>query len=135
MPELKQRAEYLQSIPGVGKTTAHMLVTELPELGIFNRRQIAALVGVAPINRDSGVFRGKRMTGGGRRHVRARLFMPTLAATQFNPVVKKYYRTLVDQNGKCKMVALTASMRKLLCIMNTMLKNEQYWQPNLMENA
>ena len=106
MPELKQRAEYLQSIPGVGKTTAHMLVTELPELGVLNRRQIAALVGVAPINRDSGVFRGKRMTGGGRRHVRARLFMPTLAATQFNPVVKKYYRTLVDQNGKCMMRGL-----------------------------
>ena len=135
MPELKQKAEYLQSIPGIGKTTAYMLVAELPELGILNRRQIAALVGVAPINRDSGVFRGKRMIGGGRRHVRARLFMPTLVATQFNPVLKKYYRTLVDTQGKCKMVALTASMRKLLCIMNTMLKNEQYWQPNLIENA
>ena len=135
MPELKQKAEYLQSIPGIGKTTAHMLVIELPELGVFNRRQIAALVGVAPINRDSGVFRGKRMTGGGRRHIRARLFMPTLVATQFNPVLRKYYRTLVDAQGKCKMVALTASMRKLLCIMNAMLKNEQYWQPNLIENA
>jgi len=135
MPELKQKAEFLQSIPGIGKTTAHMLVAELPELGILNRRQIAALVGLAPINRDSGAFRGKRMTGGGRRQVRARLFMPTLAATQFNPVVKTYYRTLVEQNGKCKMVALTASMRKLLCIMNTMIKNEQYWQPNFAKNA
>ena len=135
MPELKQKAQYLQSIPGIGKRTAHMLVAKLPELGVLNRRQIAALVGIAPINRDSGVFRGKRMTGGGRRHVRARLFMPTLVATQFNPVIKKYYRTLVDVQGKCKMVALTASMRKLLCIMNAMLKNEQYWQPNLIENA
>ena len=75
------------------------------------------------------------MTGGGRRHVRAKLFMPTLVATQFNPVIKKYYRTFVEGQGKCKMVALTASMRKLLCIMNAMLKNEQYWQPNLIENA
>ncbi len=130
MPELKQRAEYLQSIPGIGKTTAHMLVTELPELGILNRRQIAALVGVAPINRDSGVFRGKRMTGGGRKQIRAKLYMPTLVATQYNPVIKKYYRYLVDEQGKCKMIALTAAMRKLLCIMNTMLKNKQHWLQN-----
>ena len=130
MPELKQKAEFLQSILGIGKTTAHMLVTELPELGILNRRQIAALIGVAPINRDSGIFRGKRMTGGGRRHVRAKLFMPTLVATQYNPVIKKYYRYLIDEQGKCKMIALTAAMRKLLCIMNTMLKNNQYWLQN-----
>ena len=135
MPELKQRAEYLQSIPGIGKTTAHMLVTELPELGVLNRRQIAALVGVAPINRDSGIFRGKRIIGGGRGQVRARLFLPTLVATQHNPVLKKYYRTLVDTRGKCKMIAVTAAMRKLLCIMNAMLKNHQYWQPNFVENA
>ncbi len=135
MPELKQKADYLQSIPGIGKTTAHMLVTELPELGLLNRRQIAALVGVAPMNRDSGIFRGKRMTGGGRRHVRAGLFMPTLAATQFNPVINKYYWMLVEGRGKCKMVALTAATRKLLCIMNTMIKNNQYWQHNLVENA
>jgi len=134
-PELKQKTEFLQSVPGIGKTTAHMLVAELPELGLLNRRQIAALVGVAPINRDSGVFRGKRMTGGGRKQVRTKLYMPTLVATQFNPVIKKYYRNLVDERGKCKMVALTAAMRKLLCIMNTMLKNSQYWQPNLAENA
>ena len=135
MPELKQKAEFLQSIPGIGKTTAHMLVAELPELGILNRRQIAALVGLAPINRDSGAFRGKRMTGGGRKHVRTKLYMPTLVATQFNPVIKKYYRSLVDERGKCKMIALTAAMRKLLCIMNTMLKNSQYWQPDFAENA
>jgi len=133
-PELKQKTEFLQSIPGIGKTTAHMLVTELPELGILNRRQIAALV-VAPINRDSGAFRGKRMTGGGRKHVRTKLYMPTLVATQFNPVIKKYYRKLVDERGKCKMVALTAAMRKLLCIMNTMIKNNQNWQPNFTKNA
>lgn len=134
-PELKQRAESLKSVPGIGDTTAHMLVTELPELGHYNRRQIAALVGVAPINRDSGMFRGKRMTGGGRRHVRARLFMPTLVAVKYNPVLRRYYRNLVEQQGKCKMVALTAAMRKLLCIMNTMLKNNQKWNENLVKTA
>jgi len=135
MPELRQRSEKLQSVPGIGPTTAHMLVTELPELGMLNRRQIASLVGVAPINRDSGTFRGKRMTGGGRRDVRSRLFMPTLVAVRHNPVLKRYYLRLVEKEGKCKMVAVVASMRKLLCIMNTMLKNNQKWQPNFVKIA
>lgn len=134
-PQLRQKAEYLKSIPGIGDITAHLLVTELPELGCFNRRQIAALVGVAPINRDSGMFRGKRMTGGGRRHIRSRLFMPTLVAVCHNPILKRYYQRLIEKEGKCKMVAIIASMRKLLCIMNTMLKNNQYWQSNLIKNA
>jgi len=134
-PQLRQKAEYLKSIPGIGDTTAHLLVTELPELGRFNRRQIAALVGVAPINRDSGMFRGKRMTGGGRKHIRSRLFMPTLVAVRCNPVLKRYYRRLIEKEGKCKMVAIVAAMRKLLCIMNTMLKNNQYWQPELIKNT
>ena len=135
MPELKQRSEKLQSVPGIGPTTAHMLVTELPELGKLNRRQIASLVGVAPINRDSGIFRGKRMTGGGRRNVRSRLFMPTLVAVRHNPVLKRYYLRLVEKEGKCKMVAVVAAMRKLLCIMNTMLKKNQNWQPNFVKKA
>ena len=135
MPELKQRSEKLQSVPGIGPTTAHMLVTELPELGKLNRRQIASLVGVAPINRDSGIFRGKRMTGGGRRNVRSRLFMPTLVAVRHNPVLKRYYLRLVEKEGKCKMVAVVAAMRKLLCIMNTMLKKNQKWQPNFVKKA
>ena len=135
MPELKQRSKKLQSVPGIGPTTAHMLVTELPELGTLNRRQIASLVGVAPINRDSGIFRGKRMTGGGRRTVRSRLFMPTLVAVRHNPVLKRYYLRLVDQEGKCKMVAVVAAMRKLLCIMNTMLKKNQNWQPNYVKKT
>lgn len=134
-PELKQRAESLKTVPGIGDTTAYMLVTELPELGRYNRRQIAALVGVAPMNRDSGMFRGKRMTGGGRRQVRARLFMPTLVAVQYNPALRTYYRKLVEQQGKCKMVALTAAMRKLLCILNTMLKNNQQWNENLLKTS
>ena len=134
-PELKQRAESLKTVPGIGDITAHMLATELPELGRYNRRQIAALVGMAPMNRDSGMFRGKRMTGGGRRHVRTRLFMPTLVAVQYNPVLRTYYRKLVGQQGKCKMVALTAAMRKLLCIINTMLKNNQQWNENLLKTS
>lgn len=133
-PQLQQRAETIDSAPGIGPTTAHMLVTELPELGRLNRRQIAALVGVAPIARDSGTFRGKRMTGGGRKDIRSRLFMPTLVAVRYNPVLKAYYDRLVSQ-GKCKMVALVAAMRKLICILNTMLKNNQKWNPNLMKIA
>lgn len=133
-PELKQNVETLKSIPGIGDTTASMLVAELPELGRYNRRQIAALVGVAPINRDSGLFRGKRMTGGGRKAIRSGLFMPILVAVRFNPVLKAYYQKLLKR-GKQKMVALVAAMRKLLCIMNTMLKNNQPWQPNGLKNA
>ena len=134
-PDLKQKADALKSVPGIGEITAYMLVTELPELGTLNRRQLAALVGVAPINRDSGLFRGKRRTGGGRRHVRARLFMPTLVAIRYNPILKRYYRRLVEKEGKGKMVAVIAAMRKMLCIMNTMLKNKQNWQSNSIKIA
>jgi transposase len=129
-PQLRQRAEALDSVPGIGPVTAHMLVTELPELGRLNRRQIAALVGVAPIARDSGTFRGKRMTGGGRKTIRSRLFMPTLVVVRHNPVLKAYYARLLRQ-GKCKMVALVAVMRKLICILNTMMKNGQQWNPKV----
>lgn len=130
MPELKKNAELLKSVPGIGDVTASMLVVELPELGIANKKQIAALVGVAPMNRDSGMFQGKRMTGGGRRHVRARLFMPTLVAIKYNPVIRKFYLKLLDQD-KAKMTAVVAAMRKLLVIMNTMIKNNQKWCPNV----
>jgi len=135
MPELKEKTKILSSAGGVGDATAAMLVSELPELGTLNRRQIAALVGVAPINRDSGTLRGKRMTGGGRQDVRNRLFMPTLVAIRYNPVIREYYNRLVDAQGKSKMVAVIASMRKLLCILNAMLKNNQKWQPRLLQNA
>jgi transposase len=131
MPQLKEKTEKLRSVPGIGDTTAAMLVSELPELGTFNRREIAALVGVAPMNRDSGIFRGKRMTGGGRKDVRNRLFMPTLVAIRHNPVLKKYYQRLINEEGKTKMVAIIAAMRKLLCIMNAMLKNNQQWEPKI----
>jgi len=127
-PELKRKTEQLESVPGIGETTASLLVTELPELGHLNRRQIAALVGVAPINRDSGTYRGKRMTGGGRRHLRARLFMPTLVAARHNPIIQQFYQRLVKK-GKSKMTALIAAMRKLLTILNTMLKKNEAWNP------
>ena len=126
MPELERNTELLKSVPGIGDTTASMLVVELPELGKANKKQIAALVGVAPMNRDSGMFQGKRMTGGGRRNIRARLFMPTLVAIRHNPVIRKFYLNLVDQ-GKAKMTAVIAAMRKLLVILNTMVKNNQKW--------
>jgi transposase len=127
-PELQRRAEQLQSVPGIGETTASLLVTELPELGRLNRRQIAALVGVAPINRDSGTYQGKRFTGGGRRRLRARLFMPVLTTIRFNPVMANFYQRLLD-NGKSKMTAVIAVMRKLLTILNTMLRKNETWNP------
>lgn len=128
--ELNQKVQTLTSVPGIGETTATMLVTEVPELGQLNRRQIAALIGVAPINRDSGSFRGKRMTGGGRRRVRARLFMPTLVVCHHNPVLKAFYQRLL-QRGKSKMTALTAVMRKLITILNLMLKKNEHWNPKI----
>lgn len=133
-PQLRQRSEIIDSAPGIGPVTAHMLATELPELGRLNRRQIAALVGLAPIARDSGAFRGKRMTGGGRKQIRSRLFMPTLVAVRHNPILKAYYTGLLSR-GKCKMVALVAVMRKLICILNAMVKNNQKWNHNLIKNT
>jgi transposase len=127
---LQRRAEIIDSVPGFAEVTAAMVVTQLPELGQLNRRQIAALVGVAPMNRDSGQFRGKRMTGGGRTQVRCALYMPMLAAVRHNPVIRAFYQRLVN-NGKAKMVALVAAMRKLLTILNTMIKNNLLWNPDL----
>ena len=129
-PQLKQRTKIMESMPGIGTTTASMLVSEVPEFGDCNKRQIAALIGVAPINRDSGQFRGKRMTGGGRVHVRSRLFMPTLVAIRYNPKLKAFYQRLLA-NGKPKMTAIVAVMRKLLVILNTMIKNNQLWNEHL----
>jgi transposase len=130
MPSLRQTKETLMSVPGVGETTASMLVSDVPELGRLNRRQIAALVGLAPWNRDSGVFRGKRMTGGGRVRVRTRLYMPTLVAIRHNPVIRAFYERLL-QNGKAKMTALVACMRKLLTLLNTLVAKNEKWKPKM----
>lgn len=117
------------SVAGCAKTTAAMLISELPELGQLNRKQIARLIGVAPTNRDSGTLRGKRTTGGGRRDVRTALFLPTLVATKFNPKIKAFYQRLLEQ-GKPKMVAIIAAMRKLISILNVMIREQESWNEN-----
>jgi transposase len=125
--EWTEKAKLLKSVPGVGDVTSRTLLAELPELGQLNRRQIAALVGVAPMNCDSGKFRGHRKIRGGRTPVRNALYMAALVAIQHNPKIKSYYQRLV-QSGKKKIVALVAGMRKLLTILNLMVKNNQPWQ-------
>lgn len=129
MPKLKKKKALLKSIPGIGEASATTLLFDLPELGTLNRREIAALAGVAPINRDSGQFRGKRMTGGGRVKIRTQLFMPTLVAIRHNPLIRNYYQNLLSR-GKARMTAVVACMRKLLVIMNAMVKTNTPWSPN-----
>jgi transposase len=121
--------EILQSTPGVGPILSWTLVVEVPELGVLNRQEIAALIGVAPLNRDSGTVRGKRAVWGGRAHVRAVLYMSTLAAVRHNPILKVFYERL-RAVGKAPKVALTACMRKLLTILNAMLKHRTPWREN-----
>ena len=128
MPQLEAKAQILHSTPGIGQTTAAMLVTEVPELGRLNRRQMAMLIGVAPINRDSGTFRGKRMTGAGRTEVRSRLYMPTLVAIRHNKVIRRFYQHLLSK-GKTKMTAIIACMRKLITILNTIVAKNEIWNP------
>lgn len=125
-PEFRQRLQLLVTVPGVGAVTAAGLLADLPELGELNRGQAAKLVGLAPLNRDSGALRGKRMIGGGRAHVRRTLYMATLVATQHNQVIRSHYRQLVAR-GKAKMTALVACMRKLLLILNAMIKSQTAW--------
>ncbi len=126
-PIWREKDSLLQTTPGVGPTLSATLIARLPELGNLNRRQIAALVGVAPLNRDSGVFHGRRTVWGGRVHVRAVLYMATLVATRFNPVIRAFYLRLCSA-GKQKKIALTACMRKLLTILNSMLKHHTPWR-------
>jgi transposase len=127
-PEWTETAKRVESVPGIGFITAATLVADLPELGQLNRQKIAALVGLAPFNHDSGKRRGKRRIFGGRTSVRSVLYMATLSAIKHNPVIKDFYQRLLDK-GKLKKVALTACMRKLLVILNTMLKSGQDWNP------
>ena len=128
-PVWKAKDDLLQSTPGIGPTGSMTLLATLPELGRLNRQQIAALVGVAPINNDSGRFRGRRTTKGGRAHVRCVLFMSVLTAIRFNPVIARFYKHLLAA-GKPKMVAIVACMRKLLTILNAMLKSGTPWSPS-----
>lgn len=122
------RSELLQSVPGVGDVTATTLIAEVPELGQLNREKIAALVGVAPFNHDSGQFKGHRSIWGGRSEVRTVLYMSALTAKTCNPVIKAFAERLKAQ-GKLPKVILVACMRKLLVILNTMVKNNTHWNP------
>jgi transposase len=129
----REKDQLLQSVPGVGPVLSMTLLADLPELGSLNRRAIAALVGVAPFNCDSGKFRGKCRVWGGLAHCRAVLHMGTLAATRCNPVIRTLYQRLLQrllQAGKAHKVAMTACMRKLLTILNAMVKNGTSWNPN-----
>jgi transposase len=128
-PIWREKDNLLRTVPGVGPGLARTLIVDLPELGTLNRKQIAALVGVAPLNRDSGTLRGKRTVWGGRAHVRAALYMAALVGARCNPVIRSFYQRLRDA-GKAKKVALTACMRKLLTILNAMLKHRTRWSMN-----
>lgn len=125
-PAWQEKTDLLKSVPGIGDQTARTLVAELAELGSTSRQQIAALVGVAPMNRDSGLLRGRRSTIGGRATVRRVLYMATLVATRCNSVIRAYYQKLLAA-GKQKKVALVACMRKMLSILNAMLRKRQSW--------
>jgi len=125
-PVWREKEDLLRSVPGVGRVLATTLLCELPELGRLNRKQAAALVGVAPLNRDSGTMRGRRKVWGGRASVRAALYMATLAATKYNPVIRSFYERLC-RAGKIKKVALVACMRKLLTILNAMMRERRRW--------
>lgn len=126
-PVWKEKDVLLQSVPGVGPVTSATLLGMLPELGQINRQEIAALVGVAPVNKDSGRKQGRRRVYGGRADVRSVLYMAALSAKKFNPVIRKFYERLIQQ-GKEKKVALTACMRKLLVILNAMMHSNQPWR-------
>jgi len=128
-PVWREQDDLLRSVPGVGPQLSVALLSDLPELGTLSRRQIAALVGVAPMNRDSGTKRGRRMVSGGRARIRAVLYMGALVATRHNPVIHSFYQRLLAA-GKPKKLALTACMRKLLTILNSMVKSGQRWNPH-----
>jgi len=132
-PIWRAKEKLLRSVPGVGPATSAMLMGHLPELGATNRKEIAALAGLAPFNRDSGVYQGKRTCWGGRSSVRAVLYMATLTATRCNPDIRHFYLRLTNA-GKAPKVALNACMRKLLTILNAIAKDGQPWQPRIQNN-
>ena len=129
-PARRARAAWLQSIPGIGPVTAAVLLAEVPELGTCSRQQVAALVGVAPFNRDSGAWRGRRSCWGGRAQVRAALYMAALTATRVNPTLRACYQRLIAA-GKPPKVALVACMRKLLGLCNALCKSQTTWDPTM----
>ena len=128
-PNWQQRSDWLRSVPGVDPVLTCTLLADLPELGQLDRKKIAALVGLAPFNRDSGFMNGKRAVWGGRGSVRHALYMATLAARRFNPVIRVFFERLTEA-GKPFKVALIACMRKLLTILNALLAHHTAWNPN-----
>lgn len=126
----REKDDLLQSVPGVGQQVSLTMLAYLPELGTLNRKQIAALVGVAPFNRDSGPRRGRRSVWGGRARVRSALYMGALVGSRRNPALREFYQRLLEA-GKPKKVALTACMRKLLTILNSMMRTGQRWNPDV----
>lgn len=129
-PAWREDDDLLQSVPGIGPVLATTLIAELPELGRLNRKQIAALVGVAPLNCESGILRGRRIIWGGRARVRAALWMGTLVAVQRNPAIRAFYQRLVAA-GRPKKVALTAAMHKLLLVLNALLRQRTPWHDSV----
>ena len=127
-PAWAEKEDLLASVPGIGPTIARTLIAELPELGSLDRRRIAALVGLAPWTRQSGKWRGKSFIGGGRSSVRRVLFMGALVASRFNPEIRQFRDRLVAA-GKPKLVAIVAAARKLLTILNAILRDRRPWQP------
>jgi transposase len=128
-PVWRVQDDLLQSVPGIGPVASHTVLAELPELGTLSRHAVAALVGVAPVAKDSGTMRGKRMIAGGRGRVRTVLYMATLVATRCNPVIRTFYHRLLAA-GKPKKVALVACMRKLLTMLNAMVRDQRHWAPS-----
>jgi transposase len=126
-PAWRAEGDLLTSVPGIGPITARTLIADLPELGALDRRRLAALVGIAPINRDSGLRRGHRAIAGGRTAVRNVLYMATLTAIRWNPVLKRHYQQLVGR-GRPKKVAIVARMRRLLTLPNAILRTDSPWQ-------
>ena len=133
-PIWKENEDLLQSAKGIGPVTSRTLLAELPELGTLDRKQIAALVGIAPFNRDSGSLKGRRSIWGGRAPVRCALYMATLVATQRNPLIRDFYNRLIAK-GKLFKVALVACMRKLLTILNSMLKHKTRWSNSFLQTT
>lgn len=127
-PDLKQKDDFLQAVEGVGRQTSAKLIADLPELGTCDRKQIAALVGAAPYDHDSGYKKGQRAISGGRPDIRSVLYMATLAATRFNRIIKEFYQRLLKA-GKRKKVAIVACMRKLLTILNAIIRDRKPWNP------
>ena len=133
-PIWKDKADLLQSVPGVGPVTASTLLAELPELGKLDRKRIAALVESEPFNNNSGHRRGKRKIKGGRSSVRNVLYMAALSSSRFNPILRPLYKHIIPR-GKLKKVALTACMRKLLTFLNAIPHDQQRWNPSLKQFA